>query len=190
MTTYRITPLARSVGLSRATLLHYDRIGLLSPSDRTPSGYRIYTDPDRRRLERICQYRSAGLPLSDIRALLHAPGKPTARVLEKRLRSTTEEIGALRAQQHLLAGMLRRVTGHGRPTPVDKPMWIAMLRAAGVSPSAMERWHIEFERRSPQGHHDFLASLGLSPAEIARIRAHHAPRASKNNGPRNRFPAR
>ncbi len=41
---YRITQLAQRQGLSRSTLLHYDRIGLLHASDRSPSGYRIYTE--------------------------------------------------------------------------------------------------------------------------------------------------
>ena len=173
MKTYRISQLARAVGLSRSTLLHYDRIGLLSASDRSRADYRIYTEADRRRLERICQYRSAGLPLADIRALLATPGKPAARLLEKRLRKTSEEIGALRGQQRLLATLLR-VAGRKVPPAVDKNMWVSMLRAAGVSQPSMERWHREFERRAPRDHHGFLASLGLSESEIARIRAYSA----------------
>ncbi len=173
MKSFRISQLARAVGLSRSTLLHYDRIGLLSASDRSRSGYRLYTPQDLRRLERICQYRSAGLPLADIRSLLDTPGRPAARLLEKRLRQTSAEIGALRTQQRLLASLLR-LAGRNVPPTVDKSMWVAMLRAAGVSSSSMERWHREFERRAPRDHHGFLASLGIPEAEIARIRAFSA----------------
>ena len=173
MKTYRITELARAVGLSRSTLLHYDRIGLLAASDRSRADYRIYTEADRRRLERICQYRSAGLPLADVRALLDVSGRPAARLLEKRLRQTSEEIGALRGQQRLLASLLR-VAGQKIPPAVDKDMWVSMLKAAGVSPRSMERWHREFERRAPRDHHGFLASLGIPEAEIDRIRAYSA----------------
>ena len=173
MKTYRISQLARAVGLSCSTLLHYDRIGLLSASDRSRADYRIYTEADRRRLERICQYRSAGLPLADICALLATPGKPAARLLEKRLRQTSEEIGALRGQQRLLAALLR-VAGTKVPPAVDKHMWVSMLKAAGVSQSSMERWHREFERRAPRDHHGFLASLGIPESEISRIRAYSA----------------
>ena len=173
MKTYRITELARIFGLSRSTLLHYDRIGLLFAADRSRSDYRIYTEPERRRLERICQYRSAGLPLADIRALLETPGKPAARLLEKRLCQTSEEIGALRGQQRVLASLLR-VAGQKVPPAVDKDMWVSMLQAAGVSQKSMARWHREFERRAPRDHHGFLASLGLSESEIARIRAFSA----------------
>ena len=173
MKTYRISELARAVGLSRSALLHYDRIGLLSASDRSRADYRIYTEQDRRRLERICQYRAAGLPLAGIRALLDVPGRPAARLLEKRLRQTSEEIGALRGQQRLLASLLR-VAGKKVPPAVDKAAWVSMLKAAGVSQKSMERWHREFERRAPRDHHGFLASLGIPEAEIARIRAYSA----------------
>ena len=121
MKTYRITELARAVGLSRSTLLHYDRIGLLAASDRSRADYRIYTEADRRRLERICQYRAAGLPLADIRALLDVRGRPAARLLEKRLRQTSEEIGALRGQQRLLASLLR-VAGKKVPPTAPAPI--------------------------------------------------------------------
>ncbi len=174
MKTYRISELARAAGLSRSTLLHYDRIGLLSAADRSRAGYRLYTEPDRRRLQRICQYRSAGLPLADIRGLLQTPGRPAARLLEKRLRQISDEIGTLRIQQRLLASLLR-VAGRTIPPAIDKDMWVSMLRAAGVSSSSMERWHREFERRAPRDHHGFLASLGLSESEISRIRAFSAP---------------
>src|SRR5262245_19662656 len=55
MKTYSISRLARAFGLSRSTLLYYDRIGLLAPSGRTGSGYRSYSEKDYRQLERICQ---------------------------------------------------------------------------------------------------------------------------------------
>jgi len=50
MKTYSVSKLARAFGLSRSTLLCYDRLGLLPPSGRTGSGYRCYTDKDHRRL--------------------------------------------------------------------------------------------------------------------------------------------
>ena len=62
--------LAQRFGLSRSTLLYYDSIGLLTPSERTPANYRIYSDKDIRRMEQIAVYREAGLPLQTIGAML------------------------------------------------------------------------------------------------------------------------
>jgi MerR family transcriptional regulator, thiopeptide resistance regulator len=55
------------------TLHHYDHIGLVVPSVRTPAGYRGYTDADIERLHLVLVYRSVGMPLDEIRALLDDP---------------------------------------------------------------------------------------------------------------------
>src|SRR5512135_3416503 len=115
MKTYSISELARAGGLSRSTLLYYDRLGLLTPSGRTGSGYRYYTETERRRLERIGHFRQAGLTLKEIRAVLSSGGKPGARLLEKRLGETAHEMVGLKNQQRLLAAMLRQVTSGKRP---------------------------------------------------------------------------
>ena len=49
--------LARRFGLSRSTLLYYDSVGLLRPSDRSPAGYRLYTEKDLSRLEHTAVQR-------------------------------------------------------------------------------------------------------------------------------------
>ena len=61
---------ATLTGVSVRTLHHYDHIGLVVPSVRTPAGYRGYTDADIERLHLVLVYRSVGLPLEEIRALL------------------------------------------------------------------------------------------------------------------------
>ena len=55
MKTYSISRIARACGLSRSTLLYYDRVGLLRSSARTGSGYRVYNEKDLSRLARIRQ---------------------------------------------------------------------------------------------------------------------------------------
>ncbi len=61
---------ATLTGVSVRTLHHYDHIGLVLPSFRTPGGYRGYTDADIERLHLVLVYRSVGMPLEEIRALL------------------------------------------------------------------------------------------------------------------------
>ena len=65
---------ATLTGVSVRTLHHYDHIGLVVPSVRTPAGYRGYTDADIERLHLVLVYRSVGLPLDEIRALLDDAG--------------------------------------------------------------------------------------------------------------------
>jgi DNA-binding transcriptional MerR regulator len=168
---YRISQLASAFGLSRSTLLYYDRIGLLSPAGRTANGYRRYGERDRERLARIRAYREAGFAVPDIRALLRTVRTPPARILARRLQEIDEEIVRLRGQQRLLAGMLRRLADRRRAAPIDRAAWVAMLRAAGLDDAGMRRWHAEFEARAPTAHRHFLRGLGIEEGEVRAIRA-------------------
>jgi DNA-binding transcriptional MerR regulator len=165
--------MAAAFGLSRSTLLYYDRIGLLRPDYRTAAGYRLYNAGDRRRLELICRFRSAGLSLARIERLLEHP-QPTraalAAALRGRLTALNREMAALRRQQQVVVNLLQQAGSTKRSRLMDKARWVALLRAAGMDEAEMRRWHQAFERQSPEAHQDFLESLGLPDAEIRRIR--------------------
>jgi DNA-binding transcriptional MerR regulator len=169
---FKITELGRKFGLSRSTLLYYDRIGLLSPSGRSEAGYRLYSNKDRDRLESICSFRNAGLSLEDIQRILAMEKDTDGEVLRKRLKDIGEEIRILQSQQLMIAKMLQ-VQASGE-LPVDKQAWIEMLRAAGMDEAAMCRWHSEFEKRAPEAHHQFLLGLGIPEDEALYIRKRSA----------------
>jgi DNA-binding transcriptional MerR regulator len=170
MQIYSISRLAGAFGLSRSTLLYYDRIGLLEPSGRTGSGYRYYSKKDYRRLQRICVFRHAGLTLKEIRSVLRSGGKPGVRLLDKRMHETAASIVDLKHQQRILAAMRSRIAMSNSSAPVDKELWVDMLESAGMGPKARKRWHAEFERRAPEGHNEFLLSLGIPREEVFKIR--------------------
>jgi MerR family transcriptional regulator, thiopeptide resistance regulator len=164
-----ITEIARRFGLSRSTLLYYDRIGLLTPSGRSESGYRMYSSKDQEALAAICSFRQAGLTIEDIRRILSLKNVD-ADVLKRRIHGLGEEIQTLKTQQHLLGKMLQVQSLGELPVSIDKQAWIEMLQAAGMDDAAMSRWHREFERRSPEAHHWFLIELGVSENEALLIR--------------------
>lgn len=161
--------LAAKYGLSRSTLLYYSRIGLLRPRARSAANYRLYSEADEVRLGQICRYRAAGVPLAEIGELLGTKGAKVA-VLERRLAALDAEIAALREQQRVVLGLLGQRRRLAMTRALDKQRWVALLRAAGLSDDDMDRWHVEFERREPQAHQDFLESLGILPAEVRAIR--------------------
>ena len=163
--------LAKRFGLSRSTLLYYDSIGLLHPSGRSEANYRQYTQEDGRRLQLICMYRQIGLSMASIGKILDSPQSGIRAVLETRLLDLSEEIGRLREQQHIIIRMLGDVPPAGRLPVMDKENWVTLLRATGLDDQAMERWHKEFERLSPQLHQEFLQGLGIGSEEIEQIRA-------------------
>ena len=174
---YRISQLARLFGLSRSTLLYYDRIGLLRPSERSRANYRVYSHADRKRLEQICSYRRTGMSLETIQAVLAAPRQKTVKALELRLEALNREIHALRGQQQTIVNLLKDESLLAGTRVLDKRRWVAVLRGAGLDDAAMAQWHVAFERMSPEAHQDFLESLGIDADEIAEIRSWSA----KNN---------
>lgn len=181
---WTVSQLGRCFGLSRSALLYYDRIGLLKPSGRTRAGYRCYTEADRLRLERICGFRRAGLSLAEIRTLL-ASAQPAAAILERRFHEIGAAIRGLRAQQEILSRMLTGIAA-AVPPVMNRELWVAMLRAAGMDDRAMAYWHAEFERRAPEAHRDFLRSLGIAEGEVTEIRRWSRLTAEKRGGPQDR----
>lgn len=168
---YRISQLARMFRLSRSTLLYYDRIGLLRPSERTGANYRVYNEASRQRLQQICRYRRTGMSLETIAEVLAAPRQKTVKALERRLDALNSEIKDLRAQQQTIVELLKDRSLLAGTRVLDKQRWVAVLRAAGLDDAAMGQWHVAFERMSPEAHQDFLESLGIDAAEIAEIRS-------------------
>lgn len=91
---YHTREFAKLAGVTVRALHHYDRLGLLKPKQRTPAGYRLYTNRDFARLEQIVVLKFLGMPLRQIRSLLAA---------ESRLGD------ALRRQQIVLAEKRRQI---------------------------------------------------------------------------------
>lgn len=60
-------------GVTVRTLHHYDDIGLLCPSERSVSGYRLYTRADLERLSIIVVYRRLDFSLDQIRHVMAQP---------------------------------------------------------------------------------------------------------------------
>lgn len=165
-----ISQLGRRFDLSRSTLLYYHRIGLLTPSGRTTANYRLYSNEDVQRLEKIILYRKVGLSLKRIGQLLDNETMDVASVLEKQLDFLNNKIARLRAQQHLIMQLLDQRSLRIPARVLNKRDWVALLRSAGMSDDDMLNWHRQFESLSPAAHQNFLESLGMPPDEVAAIR--------------------
>jgi DNA-binding transcriptional MerR regulator len=86
---------AAAAGVSVRTLHHWDAVGLLVPSGRTPAGYRSYDAGDVERLQQVQTYRELGFSLEDVRRLLDDPA--------------VDALDHLRRQQQLLADRIAQL---------------------------------------------------------------------------------
>lgn len=169
--THTIGRLARRFGLSRSTLLYYDSIGLLKPSARMANDYRHYDEADAARLDRICTYRRAGLPLEEIKTILDSPVSRVTQALQTRLNELNDDIRRLRDQQRFIVGIMKNDSYYRHVDGIKKDVWLSILRAAGASEEDTQCWHAEFERLAPDKHHRFLEYLCMEEDDIEQIRS-------------------
>ncbi|MGW1375304.1 MerR family transcriptional regulator [Streptomyces sp. NPDC002446] len=92
---YSVGQVSASAGITVRTLHHYDKAGLLSPTERSPAGYRLYSDADLARLQQILFYRELGFPLDEIAAILEDPQANALDHLRARHRLLNEQITKL-----------------------------------------------------------------------------------------------
>jgi DNA-binding transcriptional MerR regulator len=100
--------LAKRTSLSVRTLHHYDEIGLLSPTERTRSGHRLYGPDEIARLQQILSLRQLGLSLDEIASYLERPVSTPERVVALHLGRVRQQIESLTR----LVGRLERLAAH------------------------------------------------------------------------------
>ncbi len=165
-----VTQLAKQFGISRTTLLYYEKEALLLPAYRTDNGYRWYGDKEIERLTAITSYRSYGLSISSIRTLLEQKGRSQTQILKDHFNELEKEIQHLRAQQKAIVVLLQQ-PNLLEETMVNKERWVQIMVAAGFTEEDMIKWHQKFEELEPEEHQKFLESLSIPSDEIAKIRA-------------------
>lgn len=170
MQMFTIGQVAKRFSLSRSTLIYYDSVGVLKPSGRSGSNYRLYSEDDLKKMERIQLFRSAGLSLDSIGSILKTQSSDLSSTLENRLFAINDEIDKLRGQQSVILKILENEILEKKTRVITKDVWVAMLMAAGLDESGMKNWHVDFESSSPDGHQEFLESIGIDKNEIAAIR--------------------
>lgn len=110
MRLWKVGELAKQTGLTVRALHHYDEIGLLTPSQRSASGYRLYDGEDIARLLQILSLRQLGFSLEEVRDSLAKPDLSLPKVLElhiARLRDGIELQRRLCSRLETVAARLR-----------------------------------------------------------------------------------
>ena len=120
---WAIGGLAGEAGVPTSTVRYYERAGILKPSGRSVSNYRLYSDDDLYRLRFIRAAQATGFTLGDITQLLRpaACGKVQA-LIEDRLELVAERMRELRHVQRVLKASLTECRQHqatGRCRVID-----------------------------------------------------------------------
>lgn len=133
----KIGEAARRAGFTVKALRYYDLHGLLPPSARSTSGYRLYDDVDLHRLEFIRQAKALGLALDEIRQLVGAARSRDAAIRPRLRRVLGEHIAHITHQIAMLTRLRRELERRRRHLPRSRPGdtgYCSCLRPGGKGP--------------------------------------------------------
>lgn len=159
---WTVVELARSSGLTVRALHHYDRIGLIQPTERTPAGHRRYTAVDVRRLYQVRALHQLGFALDDIATVLAAADDATElrHLLVSQLADLAARQRNLAERRRRIRSLLDRVDAADPPEPgeflavLPPPQALARRRAARGSPGPRAGRSLAGDRHHPPGRHD------------------------------------
>lgn len=89
---WKVGELAKQTQLTIRTLHYYEEIGLLTPSCRTDSGHRVYSEDDIVRLQQILSLRQLGFALEEIQGCLQRKDFSPLKVVQMHLESLKKEM--------------------------------------------------------------------------------------------------
>lgn len=119
MNAMTIGTLARNNGLATETLRHYERLGLIAPSQRSASNYRLYDATAAQRLRFIRRAQALGFSLPDIRELLNLHADADAdmgavkAIVQLRVAQIDARVDDLHQLKAGLMALIEACPGHG-----------------------------------------------------------------------------
>jgi DNA-binding transcriptional MerR regulator len=115
----RVGEVAKRTGVSVRTLHHYDEIGLLVPSGRSESKYRLYDEGDLLRLLQIKALQQLGFSLQEIRGLAGTRDQSPQAILDQRIAALDHEIEIQRRMRDRLGRVAAALRNGKQPTAAD-----------------------------------------------------------------------
>lgn len=140
--TWKVGAVAAASGLTVRTLHHWDSVGLLSPSGRSPAGHREYTEENLVRLYQVLALRSLGLSLESIATCLDV-GVDPLRLVRDHMGTVREAISGYQALLDRLERLERELAANRRPT--TSALLDALAKIGGAGPEGVEllRRHLD-----------------------------------------------
>lgn len=111
MSKYTTGEIAKLTDVSVRTVQYYDDRGILTPSELSEGGRRLYSEDDLKRMHIICFLRKAGLSINGISSLFTEknPEQVIGILLEQQEKAIREELSARERQLALVEGIKREL---------------------------------------------------------------------------------
>jgi len=151
---WKVGEVAKATGLTVRALHHYDELGLLVPSERTPAGHRLYAGGDLRRLYRILALRQVGLPLTEIDSVIDDEGAGLIETVRRQLERMDRD---LERGQRLRQSLVRILDALERALDPSIDQFIDAMEAMTM----IETTVADVVARVPHEEPDGVAVLGV-----------------------------
>ena len=148
----QIGELAKRSAVTVQTVRFYERLRLLPEPQRKDSGYRVYSEPDLKRLLFVRQAKSLGFSLDEIREILrmrergHCPCGDVVSTAERHLRTVEEQITQLSKFRDGLSQAVKQWKRSGKQTISADAICVLIERT-------LESDKIQKSRRQPLKFH-------------------------------------
>ena len=111
MSKFTTGEIAKLAGVSVRTVQYYDDRGILTPSELSEGGRRLYSEDDLKRMRVICFLRDAGLPINSISALLkeEKPENIISLLLEEQEKTVREELAEKQRQLEIIESIKKEI---------------------------------------------------------------------------------
>ncbi len=160
----KIGELAKRIGLTIRALHHYEEIGLVQPSSRTASGYRIYNREDVARLHRVQALRGLGLSLAEARDMLNGGGADLRQLIRQQMCAIDRQIADANDLRERLATLEEKLSSEKEP---ELDEWLNTLRLMATQRQYFSAEEITiFQKRAAQN--DFRQEW---PKLVAAVRS-------------------
>lgn len=120
----KVGELAKCTGLTVRALHHYHDIGLLAPSARSASGYRLYNQADVTRLYRIQALQRLGFSLAEVGAMLASDGAPLPQLIGQQIAALDAQLAEGQALRQRLLQLQQSLADETQPELAD---WLTTL---------------------------------------------------------------
>lgn len=119
---FTISDFAKLMGISRQTLIYYDRIGLFKPVKVLENGYRLYARSQINVISLISMLGEMGVPLKKIKSIVDDISPDTAiEILKKQKSEAEEKLRRFRMLEQMISLRIEQITAgkeiSAHPTP-------------------------------------------------------------------------
>lgn len=143
---YQIKEISQMTSLTIRSLQYYDEIGLLKPTKRSMSGYRLYSEMDLIRLQQITTLKFLGFSLSTIKKIIENPNFDVMASIGIQARELTDKAARINEAASLLTYISSQIDMHQPVNWKSTAKIIEILELNTMNDHVLQKYQTEADK--------------------------------------------